>query len=234
MKLYTSPLSPYSARVRASLYYKGIDVEMIKPSSLGGMGSPAFRAITPVGKIPVLVLDNGTTIVESDTIVEYLEDTVPTPSLRPANHEARARARMVSRLVELYVMGAVMALAPMMPISLHQAPLPRNQKLVDAHLPQLSKALDNVEHFLSKGELFAVGSELSTADVALAAFLPFVRAVELYLDQGGLIAGRPTIEGLAQRFPTTPILKRIFDEVSTAMQDRRAEVAAKFGQGKAA
>src|SRR5262245_30384606 len=126
MKLYTSPLSPYSARVRASLYYKGIAVEMIKPSSIGGMAWPAFRALTLIGKIPVLVLDDGSTIVESDTIVEYLEDSVPTPPLRPADSALRARARMVSRIVELYVMSAVAGLSPMMPISLHHAPVARD------------------------------------------------------------------------------------------------------------
>ncbi len=229
MKLYTSPLSPYSARVRASLYHKGIEVEMIKPSSLGGMSSPGFLAVTPIGKIPVLKLDDGTTIAESDTIVEYLEDTVPSPSLRPANLQARARARMLSRIVELYVMGAVMGLSPMMPISIHRAPVPHDQKLIDVHMAQLTKALNNVEHFLGKDFPYAVGAELSTADTTLASFLPFVRGVESHFAQQGLIDARASLAGLVKRFSKTPLLQRVFNEVSTAMQERRAEVHAKFG-----
>ena len=134
MKLYTSPLSPYSARVRASLYYKGLQAEMIKPSSLGGMTSSAFREITPIGKIPVLVLDDGFTITESDSIVEFLEELHPHPALRPANPLLRARARMLSRIVELYVMGAIVGLQPMMPISLHQAPVARDEKRISIHV----------------------------------------------------------------------------------------------------
>jgi glutathione S-transferase len=230
MKLYTSPLSPYSARVRASIYFKGLTVEMIKPSSIGGLASPAFRAISPIGKIPVLVLDDGTILVESDAIVEYLEDTVPTPSLRPHDPRLRAQARMLSRLVELYVMGAVMGLLPMMPVSLHHAPVPRDHKRVDAHLPQLVKALDNVEHYLSKEGSFCVGNQLTTADAALASFVPYVHAVERYLGEEGLIERHRLLSGRVKRFGETPVLQRVFDEVSNAMQERRGEVRAKFGE----
>jgi glutathione S-transferase len=231
MKLYTSPLSPYSARVRGSLYYKGLEAEMIKPSAIGGMKSPAFRAVTPIGKIPVLVLDDGFTVIESDSIVEYLEDVFPAPSLRPTNPAERARARMLSRIVELYVMKVVDELIPMMPISLHQAPVPRDEKRIDAGMPQLATALDNLEHFLSKDGPYAAGAELSTADITVACFIPFVHAVELYLQQKGLVDNRPVLAGLVERFPKTSVLQRIFAEVSQAVKDRRAEIIAKFGCG---
>lgn len=228
MKLYTSPLSPYSARVRASLYHKGLDAEMIKPSSLGGMASPAFQAITPIGKIPVLVLDDGLMIAESDTIVEYLDDIVPTPSLRPKDPALRARSRMVSRIVELYVMGAVSALSPMMPIALHRQPLPRDEKLLATHMPALAKALNNVETFIADSGPHVLGAELSAADAMLASFLPFVRAVEDYLGQAGLIDQRPRLAAFVSRLPETPVLQRVFTEVSAAMRERRDEIRAKF------
>lgn len=229
MKLYTSPLSPYSARVRASLYYKGLQAEMIKPSSLGGMTSSAFKAITPIGKIPVLVLDDGFTITESDSIVEFLEELHPHPALRPANPLLRARARMLSRIVELYVMGAIVGLQPMMPISLHQAPLARDEKRISIHAPQLIKSLDDLEHFLSKEGPHAVGSELSTADTTIASFIPFVRAAEDYLGQKGLIEAHPVLAGLVDRFSQNAVLQKVFTEVSAAMSERRAEVQKKFG-----
>jgi glutathione S-transferase len=229
MKLYTSPLSPYSARVRASIYHKGLEVEMVKPSSIGGMTSPAFLGVTPIGKIPALVLDDGTLIAESDAIVEYLEDTVPTPSLRPKDPRMRARARMLSRIVELYVMGAVNDLSTMMPIAANRRPLPRDDKVMGMHLPQLNKALDNVETFLDGTSRYAIGAELSTADATLVAFLPFVRAVETYLEQDGLIERRSKLSAFVSRLSETPVLQRIFGEVSDAMQARREEIRAKFG-----
>jgi glutathione S-transferase len=50
--LFSSPLSPYSARVKISLRYKDIGFEPVKPSSLGGMTSPRFLAVAPLGRIP--------------------------------------------------------------------------------------------------------------------------------------------------------------------------------------
>jgi glutathione S-transferase len=141
---------------------------------------------------------------------------------------------MLSRVVELYVMGAVHGLLPMMPVSLHHAPLPRDQARIDTHLGQLVRALENFEHFVSKEGPFCVGGSLSTADVALASFVPYVRAVESYLGATGLVERQPTVSGLVKRFPETAVLQRVFDEVSNAMQERREEVRAKFGQPQSA
>lgn len=229
MKLYTSPLSPYSARVRASLYYKAIGVEMIKPSSLGGLASSVFRGINPIGKIPVLVLDDRSIIIESDTIVEYLEDTFPMPPLRPDDSVRRAQARMISRTVELYIMGAITNLLPMMPVSLHHAPIARDAALVDVHLPQLKRALDCVEHFLMKDGPYAIGYHLSTADTTLASFVPFVHAVERYLGVHELIRGHETLARLVDQYSQIAVLHRVFEEVSAALQERRVEVETKFG-----
>lgn len=225
MRLYTSPLSPFGARVRGSLLCKNITVKMIKPSEV----AEGFATITPIGKIPVLALDDGTMIVESDTIVEYLEDRYPEPSLRPRNLERRAQSRMLSRIVELYVMGAVSILSPMMPLARNKAPAPRDEKLVETGMAQLRKALGNLEHFLSREGPHAVGDELSSADVTIASFTPFVYAVEKYLDQAGLIAERPTLSGIIGRFPTSPLLQEVCAGVTKAMEDRRLEIVAMFG-----
>jgi glutathione S-transferase len=231
MKLYASPMSPYSARVRASFYFKDIAVEMIKPSSIGGMGSPAFLAVTPIGKIPVLVLDDGTLIVESDSIVEYLEDTYPEPALRPRKPEQRARARMVSRVAELYVMGSISAgLSVMMPLSLHRVPEAIDAGAVAAGMPALEKGLDNLDRFLCPDGPFVLGADLSTADAAVTAFLPFVRAVENEFGRPDLIASRPRIEAFSRALRDAPVLSRIHDEVADAIIERRAEIFRKYSR----
>jgi glutathione S-transferase len=48
------------------------------------VGSPDFARRNPLQRVPVLVLDDGTALAESDTIVEYLEDAHPERPLRPA------------------------------------------------------------------------------------------------------------------------------------------------------
>ena len=55
MRLYRLAASPFAVRVRIGLYAKGITLEFAAPP--GGLGSDAFRKITPLGKVPSLVCD---------------------------------------------------------------------------------------------------------------------------------------------------------------------------------
>jgi glutathione S-transferase len=58
--------------------------------------------MNPLGKMPVLEHD-GEYVIESEVICQYLEDRCPTPTIFPGDALARARARTVSRVVDLYV-----------------------------------------------------------------------------------------------------------------------------------
>src|SRR5580692_4447840 len=97
MKLYSVGLSPFAARVRAAIYARDLDIEIVAPPATGTK-SPEYLTLNPMGKIPVLVLDDGTTIPESDTIVEYLEDAFAQNPLRPAAPADAAKARLVARV----------------------------------------------------------------------------------------------------------------------------------------
>ena len=44
---------------------------------------PEFRAVNPHGQVPVLVTDNGRSILESQAILAYLEERFPSPPLLP-------------------------------------------------------------------------------------------------------------------------------------------------------
>jgi len=54
-----------------------------------------FLAINPAGEVPVLIEDDGTSIADSQTICEYLEEVVPDPSIFPADLKERAEARRI-------------------------------------------------------------------------------------------------------------------------------------------
>ena len=109
MKLYSRPLSPYSARVRIALHHKGLGFEIIEPD-MGWSKDAAFLAVNPMGRIPVLVLDDGTKLVESSVIVGWLDDAHPSPPLLPEGAASRARVRLVTQLAEHDVFGTLMAL----------------------------------------------------------------------------------------------------------------------------
>ena len=74
------------------------------------MGSEAFRKITPLGKVPALVCDDGAVIAESAVINEYLDEQFPDPALLPAAPKERARVRMVVQMTDAYVFARYLPL----------------------------------------------------------------------------------------------------------------------------
>jgi len=96
MKLYDYWRSTAAYRVRIALNLKGIaaEHEYVHLVKDGGQNNlPAFKAINPQGKIPALVLDDGTALGQSIAIMEYLEETQPGPAILPADPVARAQVR---------------------------------------------------------------------------------------------------------------------------------------------
>ena len=69
MKLYTNPATPFGRKAQVIAHELGLKLEIIKTLPLQ---DAEFRRINPLGKIPVLVLDDGSTIFDSPVICEYL------------------------------------------------------------------------------------------------------------------------------------------------------------------
>ena len=99
MKLYGMNLSNFATKSRIVVYEKGAQIETVAPP--GGMKSPEYLKINPLGKIPTLDAD-GTIIPESEVINEYLEEKFPNPPLLPKSPEARAKVRLLTRFHDLY------------------------------------------------------------------------------------------------------------------------------------
>jgi glutathione S-transferase len=70
IKIYGVPLSPFVRKALLALEYKGLDYE--NEPTFPGDESPAFRAISPLGKIPVLEHD-GFTVPDTSVICRYLD-----------------------------------------------------------------------------------------------------------------------------------------------------------------
>ena len=96
MKLYSFWRSSASYRVRIALNLKGLKYEYV-PVHLtrdgGEQNQPAYRALNPQGRVPLLV-DGDFRIAQSLAILDYLESIKPQPALLPA--EPRPRARVLA------------------------------------------------------------------------------------------------------------------------------------------
>ena len=179
MKLYSLPLSPFAARIRLSIYRKGLNIDIVPPPE-GGLKSDAFLTLNPMGQLPTLVLDSGFAIPESATILEYLEDVFPTPSLRPTNAQDLSRARLFLRLPDIYFQNSPRTLLNM------RNPANRNEEVVKTQLEILNKGLSYIDHYLD-GEAWAVGGQASIADCALVPVLNVVNLIALVYNQPDLL-----------------------------------------------
>lgn len=100
MKLYGYWRSTSSYRLRIALALKGVAVEQAFVHLIRGeQKTEAYRALNPQGRVPTLVLDDGTALTQSPAIIEYLEEVFPNPPLLPADPVARAKTRAVAAVI---------------------------------------------------------------------------------------------------------------------------------------
>jgi glutathione S-transferase len=98
--LWEHPLSPYAQKVKIALREKGVAFEVRLPTGIGtGAGDEAFASASPRREVPALD-HNGLTIFDSRIIVDYIEETWPSPSISPAAPAERAKGRMIEEAVD--------------------------------------------------------------------------------------------------------------------------------------
>lgn len=100
MKLYTYWRSTSSYRLRIALALKRVEAEQVFVNLLRGeQRSDDYRALNPHGRVPTLVLDDGTVLTQSPAIIEYLEEEFPDPPLLPESSVSRAKVRAVAAII---------------------------------------------------------------------------------------------------------------------------------------
>jgi glutathione S-transferase len=214
MKLYSADLSPFAVRVRAAIYAKNLPVEIVSPPE-SGTKSPEYLAINPMGKVPVLVGEDGFTLPESDTIVEYLADLFPDSGLRPATPEGKAQARLIARVTELYVFPCMSDLFPQMD------PSARDQAVVDAGLEKLKGALVHLNVFLGEGP-YAVGDTFTTADCALVPIIFFIKMAGMMFGVGDLTADLLKLSAYASVLDMDATSQKLVSEMQAGLRARQA------------
>ena len=98
MKLIGTPASPYTRKARVVLAEKRIDYDFVIDGPYEA--STGVPASNPLGKVPVLVLDDATTLFDSRVIVEYLDSASPVTKLLPENTRQRIQTRRWEALAD--------------------------------------------------------------------------------------------------------------------------------------
>jgi maleylpyruvate isomerase len=99
LKLYNFFRSGSSHRLRIALRLKGLECDYV-PVDLRTEQhlAPEFRALNPQGLVPALEHE-GTVLIQTPAIIEWLEERHPTPPLLPADSADRARVRALAAIV---------------------------------------------------------------------------------------------------------------------------------------
>lgn len=183
-KLYYFPIAPNPTRVRLYLAEKrlaGGDVavdEQLVSIPDGEQRAPDHLARNPFGKLPVLELPDGSFLIESLAIIEYLEELSPAPAMIGSDPIERARTREAERIAELGVLAPVARIvhATKSPLG-----LPPNPAVAEQARGSLVDPLRALDERLSDGRPFVCGERPTVADCTLAAGLQFGRFGDVVL-----------------------------------------------------
>lgn len=189
MKLLGTPGSPYARKVRIVLAEKRIAYEYVidRPSS-PDTRVPQFN---PLGKIPVLVCDDGRCVYDSVVIVEYLEGLVAEPRLMPATFSDRIEVKRWEALGD-GIADATVAIS-------HDLREPEAQRKPAAWYERqhqkIQRGLAVMEKDLGDRE-FCFGADFSLADIAAGFALAYLDQVMKDFDWRGDF---PKLKQLAAR-----------------------------------
>ncbi len=164
MKLYASLTSPYARKVRIALIELSIAHEFIEESPL----DPNARVATlnPLGKVPLLELDNGEVLFNSPMIVDYLDSLVAMP-LIPGDTEMRWQVQRWHALGDGIADAVVARL-----LESRRDEDKQDKTFIARQEGKVAAALEFASAHLSRDE-FLCGADLTMADIAMAVALDY-------------------------------------------------------------
>jgi len=191
MKLYDREGTPNAARIRIVLAQKGLEnqVEFVSVDLIAAeQKQPAFLAMNPIGKTPVLVLDDGFVISESTAITEYLDNLDGNPVLTGRTPREKAAIHMMQRRVEMMLLEPV-------DDYFHYGTPGLGERLKPWRMPDWPnakewgqrrgvQAVQNIPYFdgVLRQQAFIAGNHFSMADITLFASVAFASAIGLSID----------------------------------------------------
>jgi len=207
VKLYSEDLSPFSAPVRLAIYAKGLDIPIGPPP--GGPRSEAYTKVSLTGLVPCLILDDGTPLPESMVILDYLEDRFPTPPLKPAGPEARAREALIRRFAETELLVAQVEL-------FHKFGSDEVAAAAALALAHFERGLGLIQGLMAD-DGFIAGPDLTTADCVLIPALMGLAMVAPVVGRPALVADHPKIAAYVARAQQHPAAVRVLGELQAAV-----------------
>lgn len=183
MKLYEFARAPNPRRVRIFLAEKGMTVPT-EQVDLGSMQqkSAEFSALNPLQRVPVLVLDDGTTITESIAICRYFEGLRPEPPLFGRGAKETALVEMWNRRMELNLLASVAAVFRHLHPAMKEMEQPQVAAWGEANKPRVMEFLAFLDAEL-KDRLYVAGDHFTVADITGLVAVDFLKPAKLAVSE---------------------------------------------------
>ena len=166
MKLLYTPNSPYARKVRIVAMEKHIEL-MLQEVVLADPDC-IVKNHNPLGKVPVLILDDGDSVYDSRVIVEYLDNHAPGTHLIPTNNTSKIAARRWEALADGICDAAVSAM-----LEQRKDPEKQSQANIDKQLAKVTRGLEVLNLDIIKKK-WCVNETFGLADIALGCMLGYV------------------------------------------------------------
>ncbi|HEY4582040.1 MAG TPA: glutathione S-transferase family protein [Lysobacter sp.] len=158
--------SPFTRRVAIALALRGIAFEHRAWSV--GADFDRIREYSPLGRVPVLVLDDGEVLVESSSILDWIEhETHGDPLLPAGGRDRREALRLIGIASGAADRGVAMVLERIFHPEAHQS-----QALLDRSRAQIEGALGALDAACAaRPGRWLVGDAMTLADITVACYV---------------------------------------------------------------
>ena len=172
MKLLYTLNSPYARKVRIVAAEKHIELRL-EEVVLAAPDCPV-KQYNPLGKVPVLILDDGDSLYDSTVIVEYLDNRTPVAHLLPLDSNSRIKVRRWEALADGVCDAAVATM-----IEQRKEESMQDANFIARQMGKVSLGLQVLNDDLAKNSAlgkskWCVNGAFSLADIAVGCMLGYV------------------------------------------------------------
>lgn len=164
MKLLYTINSPYARKVRIVAAEKHIEM-VLEEVVLASPDCPV-KLHNPLGKVPVLILDDGDSLYDSRVIVEYLDNRTPLAHLLPHDHNARVWVRRCEALADGVCDAAVAVI-------MEQRKEVQDAAHIAKQMDKVTRGLQVLDKDFGK-QKWCVDDTFSLADIAVGCLLGYL------------------------------------------------------------
>ena len=189
-KLYVTRTAPNPRKALILLASKGIDVDDMDDLDVVDIDfatneqmSEAFTKINPMQTVPVLTLDDGTVLNDSQAVCEYLDRVYGERSVMGNDVVQRAQVCSMRRIAEFEVLYNFMLAFQ----HSHPSKAQRVEQVPEFVAPSIARAIKALPYFENalKGHDYLVGDQMSFADIVLYLGLDFGRIIKVNPNEQG-------------------------------------------------